>query len=69
MWKGGGKCDKSSHQKKMKEPKNSGEVSISKKLTLFLTCYFKNYTKEQNKKRKVVWNISPDSTLLGVTDA
>ena len=23
----------------------------------------------QNKKRYVVWNISPDSTLFGVTDA
>ena len=26
-------------------------------------------TGEQNKKRKVVWNMSPDSTVLGVTDA
>ena len=28
-----------------------------------------NNTGEQNKKEDAVWNISPDSTLLGVTDA
>ena len=28
-----------------------------------------NYTGEQNKKRKDVRNISPDSALLGITDA
>ena len=32
------------------------------------TGFSDNYTGEQNKKKNAVWNISPDSTLLGVTD-
>ena len=34
-----------------------------------LGLLFQHNTGEQNKKEDAVWNISPDSTLLGVTDA
>ena len=38
-------------------------------ILLFFSILPTNYTGEQNKKRKDVRNISPDSALLGVTDA
>ena len=46
-----------------------GKFRSNLELYLFLNNKVLDYTGEQNKKEDAVWNISPDSTLLGVTDA